>query len=132
MIEIEPGVQFQIRRMDLESRIGDILYDIPVPTDRPHYHALLAHYRKVAKKGGGWGRFFDLKNKYPDLRQRDAATVHKSQGSTYDSVYIDLGNISTCNIANQVARMLYVAFSRPRTRVYLYGDLAEKYGGLTR
>ncbi len=129
-IQIEPGVELEIRRMDLESRIGDILFNIPVPVDRPHYHALLAHYRKVAKKGGGWGRFFDLKNKYPDLRQRDAATVHKSQGSTYDSVYIDLGNISTCNIPNQVARMLYVAFSRPRTRIYLYGDLVAKYGGL--
>jgi ATP-dependent exoDNAse (exonuclease V) alpha subunit len=59
-----------------------------------------------------------------------AKTVHKSQGSTHDDVYIDLGNISTCHNPNQAARMLYVAFSRARNRVFLFGQLAEKYGGL--
>ncbi len=125
-VEIEDGVILQVRNMDLESRIGEIFYHVPVPIDRAHFTALLKHYRQRKN----WNRFFFLKNGFPDLRQRDAATVHKSQGSTYDSVFIDLGNISTCNLTNQVARMLYVAFSRPRNRIFLYGDLAQKYGGL--
>lgn len=125
-IEIEKDVILQVRHMDLASRIGEIFYRVPVPIDRAHYSALLKHYRQRKN----WNRFFFLKNTFPDLRQRDAATVHKSQGSTYDSVFIDLGNISTCNMPNQVARMLYVAFSRPRNRIFLYGNLATKYGGL--
>jgi hypothetical protein len=126
LIEVEDGVTLEVRHMDLASRIGEIFYRVPVPVDRAHFTALLKHYRQQKK----WNRFFFLKNSFPDLRQRDAATVHKSQGSTYDNVFIDLGNISTCNMANQVARMLYVAFSRPRNRVFLYGNLAPKYGGL--
>lgn len=124
-IAIEPNVMLNIRRMTLETRLGEVFYEIMVPTDRAHFTELLRYYRRTKN----WNRFFHLKNTYPDLRPRDAATVHKSQGSTYDSVFVDLGNISTCNMANQVARMLYVAGTRPRTRIFFYGQLAAKYGG---
>jgi ATP-dependent exoDNAse (exonuclease V) alpha subunit len=99
---------------------------VPIPADRTHFEALLKYY--AGEKN--WERYFFLKNTFVDLRPRDAATVHKSQGSTYDAVFIDLGNISTCNIKDQAARMLYVAFSRARTRVFIYGNLVAKYGGL--
>jgi hypothetical protein len=125
-IEIEDDVKLTVRPATLLSRIGDIFTDVPLPVDRAHFAALLKYYARIKK----WPVYFKLKNTYPDLRQRDAATVHKSQGSTYESVFIDLGNISTCHNPAQVARMLYVAVSRPRTRIFLYGQLADKYGGL--
>ena len=103
-----------------------VFTNVPLPVDREHFNALLSHYGKARN----WKKYFDLKNYYPDLRPHDASTVYKAQGSTYDTVFVDLGNISTCHNANQAARMLYVALSRPRTRIVLYGELAEKYGGL--
>lgn len=118
--------ELEIRRSVLETRLGERLHDVPVPTDRDHFEALI----KWFKREKNWTKYFHLKQTYPDLRQRDAATVHKAQGSTYNTVFIDLGNISTCNIADQVARMLYVAFSRAQTRVFLFGELAPKYGSL--
>lgn len=126
MAQVAPDATLEVRRTDLRSRYGEVFRDVPVPVDRAHYDALVKYYQKQKN----WTRYFHLKNTYPDLRQRDAATVHKSQGSTYDSVFIDLGNISTCNIPNQVARLLYVAVSRPKNRIFLFGDLAQKYGGL--
>jgi ATP-dependent exoDNAse (exonuclease V) alpha subunit len=87
----------------------------------------LKYYRRKKE----WHKYFSLKNTIPDLRQRDAATVHKSQGSTYDTVFVDLTNISTCHNPIAAARMLYVAFTRARSRICLYGNLASKYGGLT-
>jgi hypothetical protein len=125
-IEIEPDVWLDVEHLDFVNDFGDLFTRVPLPTDRAHYDALLKHYAKAKN----WERFWFLKNQFVDLRPKDAATVHKAQGSTYDTVFVDLGNISTCNIPNQVARMLYVAFSRARTRVFLYGDLADKYGGL--
>lgn len=125
-VYIDEDVELEIRRMDLDSRIGETLYNVPVPVNREHFQALMKYYSRQKN----WNRYYHLKNTYPDLRPRDAATVHKSQGSTYDSVFIDLGNISTCHQPDQVARMLYVAFSRARNRVFLYGELAPKYGGL--
>ena len=125
-MEIEPGVFLTIRRTDLRSRLGEVFTDIPLPVDRDHFDALMRFY----KGKRNWTKFFYLKNTFPDLRQRDAATVHKAQGSTLNTVFIDAGNISTCNIPDQVARMLYVAASRAQTRVLFFGNLAEKYGGL--
>ena len=55
--------------------------------------------------------------------------MHKSQGSTYDTVFIDLENIGSCRNPDQVARMLYVAVSRARNRIFLFGKLPTKYGG---
>lgn len=120
------NIDLHVERLDIKTDLGEIFNAIAVPTDKSHFAELLKYY----KKRKNWKQFYDLKDYYPDLRPRDAATVHKSQGSTYDQVFIDLGNISTCNIPSQVARMLYVAFSRAQTRVFLYGNLAAKYGGL--
>lgn len=125
-VEVEKGVFMDVEHLDFTSHIGEQFNHVPVPTDRSHFDALVKFYK--GKKN--WERFYYLKQNFPDLRPRDAATVHKSQGSTYNSVFVDLGNISTCHQADQAARMLYVAFSRARTEVFVYGDLAQKYGGL--
>jgi hypothetical protein len=58
-----------------------------------------------------------------DLRATYASTVNKAQGSTYDKVFVDLDDISKCNSGNQMARLLYVACSRPKSKLYLIGDL---------
>lgn len=60
--------------------------------------------------------------KWIDLRPMFACTVNKSQGSTYDKVFIDLSDISRCNCGNQIARMMYVAVSRARYQVVFTGD----------
>ena len=124
-IEIEKGLFMDVEYLDFTSHLGEMFNHVPVPTDRGHFNELVKYY----KRQKNWERYFYLKQNFPDLRPRDAATVHKSQGSTYDSVFVDLGNISTCHQADQAARMLYVAFSRAKTKVYVYGDLAAKYGG---
>lgn len=63
-------------------------------------------------------------DRWIDLRAAYAATVNKSQGSTYDRVFVDLDDIRRCNSGDQIARMLYVAVSRARHTVYLTGDIA--------
>lgn len=125
--EVADGVELEVQRSTLKNRYGSYYRDVMVPVDREHFTGLIKYYQKQKN----WGRYFHLKGQFPDLRQRDAATVHKAQGSTYDTVFIDLGDLSTCHNPNMAARLLYVAFSRARQRVVLYGDLAEKYGGLT-
>ena len=127
-VKIDKDVVLTVEHLDFTSHLGEMFNHVPVPTDRAHFDALVKYY----KRQKNWERYFYLKQNFPDLRPRDAATVHKSQGSTYDSVFVDLGNISSCHQADQAARMLYVAFSRARTKVYVYGDLAAKYGGFIR
>lgn len=126
LVEIEPRVELEVRRANLQTKYGNVHYGVPLPEDKNHFTALVKYYQKQKM----WKKYFELKNTYPDLRQRDSATVHKAQGSTYDTVFIDLGNLSTCHNPNQAARLLYVAFTRAKNRVVLYGDLAAKYGSI--
>lgn len=124
-VEIEPGVQLEVRYATLVNDFSTIYTDVPLPEDKEHYQGLIKYYQKRKD----WVKYFELKNKYPDLRPCDACTVHKSQGSTYDTVFIDLDDIGSCHNPDQVARMLYVAISRAKNRIFLFGKLPAKYGG---
>ena len=97
-----------------------------IPLDRMYVKKLSKWYAQQKK----WQLYFALQNAFPDLRQPDAGTTHKAQGSTYESVFIDLTDISSCKNPDTAARILYVAVSRPTTRIFLYGTLAAKYGGV--
>ena len=78
---------------------------------------------KVAKKADNFLLARAVDENWIDLRAVYACTINKSQGSTYDKVFIDLDDISKCNQGNQIARMMYVAVSRARHQVYLTGDI---------
>ncbi|QIG70520.1 Dda-like helicase [Rhizobium phage RHph_N38] len=125
-IDIIPGVKFVFNVCDVTNSFGDTIRDMRVPVDMEHYYEIIRYFAREKN----WDRYFQMKNSYPDLRTRDAATTHKAQGSTYQSVIIDLEDISTCRDPEQAARLLYVAFSRAKERVYIRGDLAAKFGGL--
>ena len=126
-VELARGAELEVRYGLVENAYGD-QFRIPLPVNREHYAELIKYFSKVKE----WKSYFDLKGKFPDLRQRDARTVYKAQGSSHPVVYIDAENLSTCRNVSQVARQLYVAVSRARLRVVFYGDLAAKFGGLVR
>lgn len=125
-VRIDNQYELEVQELTAETTFGDRLYGLNVPTDRDHYASLLKWYSKQKN----WERYYFLKGNFPDLRPRDAATVHKSQGSTYESVFLDLDNISRATNPDMAARMLYVAFSRAKNHVYMYGNLAQRLGGL--
>lgn len=121
---IEPGVDLEVRFMDLENQHGEVYAGMPVPVDSEHFSKLVRYYANRKN----WERYYYLKNTFPDLRARDASTVYKAQGSSCDTIYIDLGNLSTCKDPEQAARQFYVGVSRARQRIIFYGQLAEKFG----
>lgn len=123
---IEPTVSLTVRNTTLKNKYGDFVY-VQLPEDRNHYQSLLKYYKRIK----AWTPFYAIKNNIPDLRPADASTVHKAQGSSFNEVFIDLDNLSKCTQPLLTARLLYVAFTRARNRIYLYGELAQKYGGLT-
>lgn len=101
--------------------------EIFTPTDPLAFKGLL---KKLAKDKD-WAEYYYLQENWGDLRPPYACTVHKSQGSTYERVFIDLDDIGSCNVPKEVARMLYVAVSRASTEVVLCGELPLKYRGAT-
>lgn len=126
-VDFPQGATLEVRQALIEDAY-DQQYRIPLPVDREHYAELVKYFKRVKN----WQAYFKLKQQFPDLRQRDARTVYKAQGSSHPVSFIDAENLSTCHNPSQVARQLYVAVSRARNRVVFYGDLASKYGGLVR
>jgi hypothetical protein len=102
---------------------NNIHVNVLQPYNMEHVKQWLKHYASRRE----WKKYFHIKNKFPDLRSRDASTVYKSQGSTYRTTYIDLYNMGMSNIRDQFARMLYVAASRPTDRVIFYGLIPDKF-----
>lgn len=103
------------------------LFTTPMEVDLVVDQEDLTAVLKALSRRKLWAEYFQLKSNFLDLRNLEACTVYKSQGSTYDEVFIDLGNIGTSHDAKQVARMLFVGASRARHNVWLFGKLPGKY-----
>lgn len=100
----------------------DVLLD-GIPASIPINPIEFAGILKKLKLKKDWRTYSNLKEGFVDLRDAYAITVHKSQGSTYERVLINLSNFKRCPDKAMLARLLYVAISRARTEVFLYGEL---------
>jgi hypothetical protein len=84
------------------------------------FYRRLRKARDRGKAGGGWGEYYDLKEGFARVRPGWATTIHKSQGSTYDQVYlIQTDVISTTRDKATRAMLLYVAYSRARKKLVI-------------
>lgn len=86
-----------------------------------------AEIRKLAKdkalRTNNHALMNEINDSWIDLRATFASTLHKSQGSTYNRVFIDLDDVNKCPSAETIARLMYVGVSRARYQVYLTGLL---------
>ena len=78
---------------------------------------------KWARSTNQLGIVQEAEDQWIDLQAAYAQTINKSQGSTYDRVFIDLDDVAKCSNGDTLARMLYVAVSRAREQVFLTGDI---------
>lgn len=84
---------------------------------------LTKHRVKIAQQEDDYASLARIDNQWIDLRAAFSCTINKAQGSTYDTVFLDLDDLKRCNIPNQLARLLYVGVSRASRRLILTGDL---------
>lgn len=105
----------EVRPFNFVSTNGTFL----VPTN---YKYALVIAKEMAKKKK-WREYYRIKEGLLDLRFNEASTIHCSQGSTYDRVFIHMTDLLTCKAYSTKARLLYVALSRAKNNVYIYeGD----------
>lgn len=123
-----PNLKLDVYKATLvHSNIAMPPFNTFLPADQSQVKAVL----KTFAKEKDWISFYRIKDYLPDLRYSYASTVHKAQGSTVDTVLIDLDNLSTCRNPDTFYRLLYVACTRARQKVYFYGTLAKKFGDIT-
>lgn len=117
-------VPVQYRHVTVTDQFSTPL-EIRIPVNKERWQLAIKEMARLKN----WSEYFELKSLCADLRFKTACTVYKSQGSTYESVFVDLGNIGTSYDAKQVARMLLVAVSRATSKVFLFGRLPPAYQG---
>lgn len=80
----------------------------------------LVHPDGEAQRRNIWSEYYTVRNLFLDIRPPYACTVHKSQGSTYCNVFIDMDDIKH---ASNKMRLMYVAITRCSNTVALKGNL---------
>jgi hypothetical protein len=115
-----PGWNIIVDRLDFK-RAGKMRLFMPKNfADQRKILAILAKHKM-------WAEFWTIKNRWADLRPIHAQTVHKSQGSTYKEVFIDVEDIAKNNKWYEVARLMYVAITRASEKIHLYGSVKDRY-----
>lgn len=66
-----------------------------------------------------WRNFYRFMETFALVRPAHAMTVHRSQGSTFDRVYLCLNNITANPRKREMLQCLYVALTRARKQVIL-------------
>lgn len=117
--------RLKLKRVIIQSLVNDRKSTITlVPEDREYWAKLI----KESFKNDSKNTYFELINHIADIRIPFATTIHKSQGSTFDEVLIDLDSFKYCKDPDLVNRLLYVAVSRAKNRVLFYGSLPKQFG----
>jgi hypothetical protein len=89
-------------------------------SQRAKYDKKLEYFLSMAKSNSSfWKDYYSLKEFFADIRLPYAITSYKSQGSTYENVYIDVADIKRNRDKTLVLRHLYVGITRASKNVYL-------------
>ena len=112
------SVRLPIWEMEVDSERGPVSLDVLASEGERQYEEELKKRKEYAEENGGggaWRPYYALKNRLCDLRYPYASTVHKAQGMSLDTAYINMRDIRTFNKDWQ--EMRYVAFTRARDQV---------------
>lgn len=66
-----------------------------------------------------WKKFWEHQELFHQIKYGYALTAHRAQGSTYETVFVDYGDILFNRNRAEAFRCLYTAVTRPTTRLYL-------------
>lgn len=86
------------------------------------YSEMLYELSQNARKGKGrelWNQFWTLKESFAQVLHGYALTAHRVQGRTLTNAFIDLSDILANPNRSEAKKCLYVAVSRPSTRLFL-------------
>ena len=75
--------------------------------------------KELARMTRSWNDYWKFVEAFHNCRHAYATTAHRSQGSTYDAVFVDLQDILLNRTKPEAMRCLYVACSRPRKQLFV-------------
>ena len=109
----------QVKQLRTGKRVEQAI-PVPHPDDRNKFKIYVKQlYKNALKNTSQWGKYFIIKNHtVANVDYSYAITSHKSQGSTYDRVFVDKQNILTNWNREEAIKSLYVAMSRTKQQLW--------------
>ncbi len=105
--------------------INDVPKIVPIIEGIYNAYSITKQIKAAAIKDRKNYKFIYALNKAFTMDYKFASTVHKSQGSEFDIVFIDINDIKKSILPNYYdtyARLMYVALSRAKKKVYIIQD----------
>jgi exodeoxyribonuclease V len=100
---------------DDEPRILSVLHE----DEAGRFQRKLTAIKNAAKRGDvDWRQFYELRERFAQVDYSYASTIHKAQGSTFHTAFVDLRDASACR-GEEAPALLYVAVTRPSARLAL-------------
>jgi exodeoxyribonuclease-5 len=100
--------------------INEEIYAIHEEYIQEHKQNVRAVKAMAINKHIGWKEYFAFSEQFLDFKYNHAITVHKSQGSTYKDVIINIGDIMLNRKVDERTRLLYTGVTRASNLVVLY------------
>ena len=147
----EPGDEVRIGAPSSDARNGDILIvtnSIEQPdrviVELSNNEKVIYWKSKAAMKAitqpladsKRWTEFYRIKKSSVDLKHLFSSTIHKSQGSGFDTVFIDGSDIENAGSnslfnhrapINDLLRLIYVGVSRMKKKVVIFNGDSRDY-----
>lgn len=121
---LEDLPQYRALLLRMSGLDGDFPAIVPHPDDEERWQDDLANLEKLAKKKRGrvsWRDFWALHDAFAHFKPHYAMTCHRSQGSTYENVFVDVPDVlSNPSGFWEAIRCLYTACTRASKMLYLY------------
>ena len=103
-----------------DDGLGECGVFTPTPAGQTTANKLLRSLKEQALKDRVyWGAFWNLHEYVNDVRPCHSITVHRSQGSTFKNVFVDVDDVLANRNYLDALRCLYVACTRPSVKLNL-------------
>ena len=73
----------------------------------------------IMLKRNAWSKYYNLLDRYADVKYNYALTVHKSQGSTFDNVIVINCDIERVRDVKERNKLLYTAITRAKNKLFM-------------
>lgn len=137
------GYQVVLKFWDYETECYHYTTQLFIVNPNDYKNFLIKHDSCLAEaqtyKGKAWKQYYDFKNYNllisdiknskgklivkKDIDYGYGITVHKTQGSTYENIFVNLKNIRANKDIIERKKLMYVALSRATKKVYIYDKL---------
>jgi GTPase SAR1 family protein len=116
--EVTYATDYEIFELTCRTEYGDT---VTLRVLKPESQGVLAYKLKGLTFQKNWQAFYALKNQFHNVDYCYAMTVHKSQGSTFQNVFVALSDIFINKKVVERNQLYYVAVTRASKKIFMYG-----------